>query len=99
MLNDKLFIHLICVSFLTLVSLTGLTCKSKQKVDNVENLLDARCSTCHFSINIYTVVKNSKQWALTVERMRQINPDLITVEESAQITAYLQKQVSTAKEN
>jgi hypothetical protein len=76
-------------------SLGGLACAKKEgKPVDVKSLMEARCSTCHFSTDIYTVVKTPEQWKLTVERMRRINPDLMSVEETALITAYLQKHAS-----
>jgi len=76
-------------------SLSGLACAKKEgKTIDAKGLMEARCSTCHFSTDIYTVIKTPEEWTITVERMRRINPGLISVEESVLITAYLQEHLS-----
>lgn len=86
--------------FLCLLVLSGFACSKKgENAVDVKTLMEARCSVCHFSTNIYTVVKTPEQWRLTVDRMKGINPDVMSDEESELITVYLQEQVSRKKAN
>ncbi len=71
-----------------------VSCEKKAGKVDVKTLMEARCSACHFSTNIYAVVKTPEQWEVTVERMSQINPDLLSPEERELIIAYLKTEVS-----
>ncbi len=86
--------QLVVSAILLGTSLGGLACAKKEKTVNVKSLMQSRCSTCHFSTDIYTVIKTPDEWAITVERMRVINPALMSVEECTLITSYLQKNAS-----
>ena len=75
------------------VGLAGSACEKKGgKPVDAEQLLESRCSTCHFSTDVYAALKTPEQWKTTVERMRGINPAMISPEEGEIITAYLQEQ-------
>ncbi len=66
----------------------------KEKQVDIKELVAQKCSMCHFSERIYKDPRAPREWEIIVGRMRALNPQLLSREEAANITKYLQENVS-----
>lgn len=68
--------------------------KKPETIADTKELIDVKCSACHFSSRIFEKKQPKKRWVNIVNRMRAMNTDMISKEEMERIINYLQENNS-----
>jgi hypothetical protein len=88
------------ILFMFLVSTVAISCQSKaEKLAKAKDLLNRRCSKCHFSDKIYKQKYSTEDWKNIIDRMialSKTNPQRekieISHEDAYEILLFLQEE-------
>jgi hypothetical protein len=67
--------------------------KEESEID-IKTLIAQKCSICHFSDRVFQEPRGQKEWEVLVERMRLLNPQILSQEEALLMTEYFQENLS-----
>lgn len=78
-----------------------LGCEKKENISqqepqftNVKDLIEYKCSRCHFTDQIFKKQRKKEEWVKIVRRMRDRNQQFISAEDEQIILEYLTKERS-----